>query len=96
MIGPLPESKGNDTILTIVDKRTKHLILIPTTTTLSSEGWARILLDHVFKRFDLPRYIISDQGSIFVSKFIKEWYNLLRIKGHPTTAYHPQADGQTE
>jgi Chromo (CHRromatin Organisation MOdifier) domain/Integrase core domain len=96
MIGPLPESKGNDAILTIIDKRTKHPILVPTTTTLSSEGWARILLDHVFKRFGLPRYIISDRGSIFVSKFIKEWYDLLGIKGHLTTAYHPQADGQTE
>src|ERR1700727_2779125 len=44
----------------------------------------------------MPRYIISDRGSTFVSKFTKEWYKILSIKGLPTTAYHPQGDGQTE
>jgi RNase H-like domain found in reverse transcriptase/Integrase zinc binding domain len=83
LIGPLPESQGHDAILTIVDKRTKHPIFIPTTTTLSSEGWARALQDNVFRRFGLPHFIISDRGSIFVSKFIKELYDLLGIKEHP-------------
>src|SRR6202020_3259171 len=44
----------------------------------------------------MPRYIISDCGSTFVSKFTKEWYKILSIKGLPTTAYHPQGDGQSE
>src|ERR1700727_1295409 len=49
LIGPLPELKGYDAILTIVDKFSKHPIFIPTNTTLSSEGWARLLVDNVFK-----------------------------------------------
>ena len=96
MIGPLPESQGYDAVLTIIEKFSKHPVFIPTTTTLTSEGWAQLLVDHVSKRFRLLWYIISDWGPIFVSKFIKEWYQILGIKGHPTMAYHPRADGQSE
>ena len=96
MIGPLPEARGYDAVFTVVDKFSKHPIFIPTTTTLTSEGWACLLVDHVSKRFGLPQYVISDRGSIFISKFIKEWYRILGIKGPPTTAYHPWADGQSE
>jgi len=96
VIGPLPESKSFDVIMIIVYKRTKHPIFILTNTTMTSEGWARILVDNVFKRFGLPHVVISDQGSTFVSKFVNEWYKILGIKGLPMTAYHPRADGQTE
>ncbi len=33
---------------------------------------------------------------MFVSKFIKDLYNLLQIKANTSTAWHPQTDGQTE
>ena len=32
----------------------------------------------------------------FVSEFMKELYQILEITGMPSTAYHPQTDGQTE
>ncbi|THH12589.1 hypothetical protein EUX98_g9798, partial [Antrodiella citrinella] len=32
----------------------------------------------------------------FVSKFLHALYTLLGIQGNPSTAYHPQTDGQTE
>ena len=49
MIGLLPKSQGYDAILTIVDKFSKHPIFILTTTTLTLEGWAQLLVDHVTK-----------------------------------------------
>ncbi len=33
---------------------------------------------------------------MFVSKFMKDLYDLLQIKANASTAYHPQTDGQTE
>lgn len=96
MIGPLPESQGHDAILIIVDVAGKQIIPVPTNIELTSEGWAKILRDHVFVYHGLPRKIISDRGPQFVSKFIKALYELLGIEGNPSTAYHPQTDGQTE
>jgi transposase InsO family protein len=40
--------------------------------------------------------VISDRGPQFVSRFVKELYQILGIEGNPSTAYHPQMDGQTE
>jgi hypothetical protein len=44
----------------------------------------------------LPRSVISDRGPQFVSEFMRELYRILGIRVSATTAYHPQADGQTE
>ena len=63
---------------------------------LNSEGLARIYRDNVFRLHGLPRKVIHDRGPQFVSSFMKDLYRLLGIEGNPSTAYHPQTDGQTE
>jgi hypothetical protein len=72
------------------------MIAIPTHTRISSEGWACEFVKHVLSKRGLPKKIISDRGPQFVSKFIVDLYRLLGIQGNPSTAYHPQTDGQTE
>ncbi len=44
----------------------------------------------------MPQIVISDWGTVFVSKFMKDLYDLLQIKANTSTAFHPQTDGQTE
>jgi len=39
---------------------------------------------------------MSDRGPQFTAEFTSKLYRLLGIKAAKTTAYHPQADGQTE
>ena len=65
-------------------------------TLVDSEGTACLFLDHVWWHHGLPEEVISDQGSTFVSRFSKELASLLGIKLTPSTAYHPQTDGQTK
>ncbi|MBW0576533.1 hypothetical protein O181_116248, partial [Austropuccinia psidii MF-1] len=51
---------------------------------------------HVSSKHGLPVSIVSDRGSLFVSSF---WTNLcqqLKISRDPSTAFHPETDGQTE
>jgi hypothetical protein len=96
MVGPLPESKGFDAVLVIVDRFTKKTYFLPTNTTLTSKGVATLFRDNVFREHGLPEKVISDRGPQFVSKFIKELYAILKITANPSTAYHPQTDGQTE
>ena len=44
----------------------------------------------------IPCKVISDRGPQFISKFMRDFYALLGIEANPSTAYHPQTDGQTE
>ena len=92
----LPEAHGHDAIMCVVDSLSKRAHFIPTHTTISSLGTARLFLANSWKLHGLPRSVISDRGPQFVSEFTRELYRLLGIQLATTTAYHPQADGQTE
>ena len=79
-----------------VDRLSKMVRLIPCNKTISSEGAARKYRDNVWKDFGLPRRIISDRGSTFVSNFTRALNALLGISENFSTARRPQTDGQTE
>jgi transposase InsO family protein len=96
LIGPLPESQGYNAILVIVDWFSKAIKLEATHLELTSEGFAKILRDRVFRDHGLPRRIIHDRDTRFVSKYMKELFQLLGVEQNPSTAFHPQTDGQTE
>ena len=57
---------------------------------------ARLYRNHVFRHHGILRKFIHDRGPQFESNFMKELYKLLGIEGNPSTAYHPQTDGQTK
>jgi transposase InsO family protein len=44
----------------------------------------------------VPKTIISDRGSLFVSRFWEQLHKSLGTKIISSSAYHPRADGQTE
>jgi hypothetical protein len=92
----LPESNGYDATMVVVDSVGKRSHFIPTNTTVSALGAARLFLRHVWKLHGLPRCVISDRGVQFVADFTRELYRLLGVKLATSTAYHPQTDGQTE
>ncbi|KAJ3007050.1 hypothetical protein NUW54_g3696 [Trametes sanguinea] len=96
MITHLPPAHGYNAILVIVDMKSKDYIAIPCTDSLTSEGFVNLLIKHVVSLHGLPEKIWSDRGSLFVSTFTRDLYRKLGIKGNPSTAYHPQTDGQTE
>lgn len=92
----LPNSGGFDAIMVVVDKNTKLAHFIPTHESIDSNGAATLYLYHVWKHHRTPDEIISDRGLVFISKFMRRLCQLLRIQPSPTTAFHPQSDGQTE
>jgi transposase InsO family protein len=92
----LPDSHGYDAVMNVVDSVGKRAHFIPTTTTISALGAARLFLHNVWKLHGLPCRVVSDRGPQFVAEFTRELYRLLGITLSTTTAYHPQADGQTE
>jgi hypothetical protein len=92
----LPDSHGYDAVMNVVDSVGKRAHFIPTNATITTLGATRLFLHNVWKLHGLPRSIVSDQGLQFVAEFTRELYRLLGITLSMTTAYHPQADGQTE
>jgi transposase InsO family protein len=92
----LPDAHGHDAIMVVVDTLGKRAHFIPTVTTLTAEGTARLFLKEVWKHHGTPLNVISDRGPQFVAHFTRELYRLLGIKLATSTAYHPQTDGQTE
>jgi len=92
----LPLSSRHDAVMTVVDSVSKWAYFIPTHTTVTVEGAARLFLHQVWKLHGLPKCIISDCGPQFVAHFTKELYRLLGIKLASSTAWHPQTDRQME
>ena len=92
----LPSSGGFDAIMVVVDKTTKLAHFIPTTKTINSNETVMLYLHHVWKHHRTPNEMISDWGPVFVSKFMRRLYELLRIQRAPIIAFHLQSDSQME
>jgi len=92
----LPSSSRHDAVMTVVDSVSKRVYFIPTHTTVTAEGAARLFLHQVWKLHSLPKCVILDHGPQFVAHFTKELYHLLGIKLASSTAWHPQTDRQME
>ena len=96
-ITELPKSSsGNDAIMTVVDRATKMTHFIATKTDISAPEVAELFRDHIWKMHGIPRSIVSDRDSRFVSIFWRSLMKLVGTKLRFSTAYHPQTDGQSE
>ena len=95
IVGPLPRSRaGNKFILVICDYATRYPEAVPLHT-IDAEKVAEELIKF-FSRVGIPKEILTDQGSNFVSQLLKEIYRLLHIHPIRMTPYHPQTDGLVE
>lgn len=92
----LPLSQGYDSILVVVDRFSKMAHFIPCCETITTPEVASLFLENIFKHHGLPSDIVSDRGSVFVSKFWQRLMELLKVKTNTSTSHHPQSDGQTE
>ncbi|KAK1651394.1 hypothetical protein QYE76_069199 [Lolium multiflorum] len=94
-MGPFPSSEGNTHILVAVDYVTKWVEAIPTKSA-DGETSLRMLLDIIFPRFGVPRYIMTDGGSHFIHGGFRKTLAKYGINHRISSAYHPQTSGQVE
>ena len=93
----LPESKGNDTILTITDQGcTKAVILVPCRKDMGAEAITELFKEWVFPYTGIPMRLILDRDTRFTSSWFKELCRVLGVTQNLSTAYHPQTNGQLE
>uniref|UniRef100_A0A9J7ZU93 Gypsy retrotransposon integrase-like protein 1 n=1 Tax=Cyprinus carpio carpio TaxID=630221 RepID=A0A9J7ZU93_CYPCA len=95
LIGPLERSaRGHRFALVIVDYATRY----PEAVALRNIS-AKSVADALFRlisRVGIPKEILTDQGTAFMSRTLSELYELLGIKAVRTSVYHPQTDGLIE
>jgi hypothetical protein len=89
-------SRGYNSIWVIVDRRTKSAHFIPISTTYRVRQYAELYLSHIIRYHGIPKTIISDRGSIFMSRFWEQLHDYLGTHLIHSSAYRPQTDGQTE
>jgi hypothetical protein len=98
-ITPLPDCERYGSvykhILVVVCRLTKMRHFIATRT-LDVNELADAFISRVYALHGSPDTIISDRGTQFVSAFWKQLSTRLGIHLKPSSAYHPETDGQTE
>lgn len=96
-ISGLPKTvRGNDQILTIVDRLTKRTHFVAMPHGGGAPATARAFFETVFRHHGLPTSIVSDRDPQFLSEFWRLLFKELGTTLRMSTAYHPQTDGQSE
>jgi hypothetical protein len=95
-IGPLPEDKNYNCILTITNCLGSDIRIIPTRTNIDADKLAVLFFHNWYCKNGLPDEIISDCNKLFISKFWHALHKLTGIHLKMSTAYHPQTDGSSE
>ena len=97
LITQLPRSKlGHDAIVVFVDKLTKMVHYVPTTTTVTAPQLSTLFIREVVRLHGVPDSILSDRDPRFTAHFWRSFWKQLGSTLTMSTAYHPQTDGQTE
>ena len=95
-ITQLPPAQNYNSITVIMDRLTKYIHLVPSKGTMTTADMAQIFLKHVITNHGMPQKITLDRDKLFMSKFWETLTKLMGIDHQLTTAYHLQANGQTE
>ncbi|GJT72829.1 putative reverse transcriptase domain-containing protein [Tanacetum coccineum] len=89
-------SSGHDTIWVIMDLLTKSAHFLPMCEDYKMDILARLYFNEIVARHGVPISIISDRDSRFTSMFWQSMQEALGTCLDMSTAYHPQADGQSD
>ena len=95
LVGPLEKTaRGHQYILVILDYATRYPEAIPLRKA-NAKSIAKELVQ-MFTRVGIPRTLLTDQGTPFVSRIMKELCQLFNVQTLRTSVYHPQTDGLVE
>ena len=94
-IGHFPTFCGHLYILLAVEYVSKWVEAIPKRTN-DHKVVLKILKEHIFSCFEMPRVIISDGGLHFFNRPFENMVKKYGVTHKVSTTYHPQTNGQVE
>ena len=95
-VGPLPtQPDGSKFICVLIDWFTGWPEAFATSGH-SAEEVLTILVQEVFPRYGVPKTLVSDNASEFMSNICQQLLNRYNIEHRTTTYYHPQGNSPTE
>jgi hypothetical protein len=80
----------------VVDRLTKFAHFFSIATDFSTTQVADLFFRQIFKLHGLPKTIVSDRDSRFMSTFWKKLFRLVGTTLTPNTSYRSQTNGKTE
>ena len=100
-VSGLPEEKIGDytadVFLTITDKFSKRVLIIPGSGKWNAKKWGTVLMRQLqYCDWGMPTMIVSDRDKLFTSQMWKGVFEQLNTHLAMSAAYHPQTDGQSE
>uniref|UniRef100_A0A2N9G273 Integrase catalytic domain-containing protein n=1 Tax=Fagus sylvatica TaxID=28930 RepID=A0A2N9G273_FAGSY len=96
LIGPINPSSGRYIWILVATKYfSKWVEVIPLRKTTGA-AVTNFICEHIITRFGIPHKIISDNGTPFVNKNVREVLEHYQIKHRRSTPYYPQGNGQAE
>jgi hypothetical protein len=94
IVGLPRNTKGYDSIWVMVDQLTKISHFLPVKTDHPVTVYAQLYIARLLSLHGVPKTIVSDHGSQFVSKFWEELHKSLGTKLLHSSAYHLQTRGR--
>lgn len=96
LVGPLYATQhGHQYVLTVIDRFTRYLTLIPLYSATSEEVIHKFT-ERYLSVFGVPLKIITDNGSCFIGQPFTQLVQHLRIQHIHTTPHHPKSNGLLE
>ena len=89
--GAVSEGAAHGLVLVLVDYATRYPEAVPLRN-ISAKSVAQALFQMI-SCVGIPKEILTDQGTSFMSRTLQELYELLGIQSIKTGMYHPQMDG---
>ena len=94
IVGLPRTQRGYDSIWVIVDQLTKVAHFLPVRTTYTGPQLVALYMERIVCLHGVPKKIVSDRGTQFISHFWQQVHSSLGIKLNFSTVYHPRQMGK--